>query len=112
MRTIVFAPRQSTLRGEDRHTLNFGKTIAAALDVGAAPLLAAGRIADDSDTAEFAATTALIDLAGSTTAAITSPAHWLREAGASLAQQAPSPFPDAVPRRGRQQKNRHESTRR
>lgn len=52
---------------------------------GARPLLAAGRIAADADTALFAASASLTDLAGSSDAALAEPARWLRVAGAELA---------------------------
>lgn len=48
--------------------------------------LVAGRITADADTGRFAATLSLTDLAGSAEAAMTGAAHWLRTAGASLAQ--------------------------
>jgi len=59
---------------------------ALAAQAGARPLLAAGRIADDADTSLFAEAVSLTALAGSTTAALTDPARWLRVAGAALAR--------------------------
>ncbi|MFJ2543943.1 glycerate kinase [Microbacterium sp. NPDC087589] len=53
---------------------------------GAAALLAAGRITQDSDVALFAASASLTDLAGSSDAALADPARWLRAAGALLAR--------------------------
>ncbi|WP_314426998.1 glycerate kinase [uncultured Microbacterium sp.] len=53
---------------------------------GAAPLLAAGRITADSDAELFAASVSLTEIAGSSDAALTDPARWLREAGAVLAR--------------------------
>lgn len=58
--------------------------LAAGADATA--LLAAGRITSDSDTALFAASVSLTDLAGSSDAALAEPARWLREAGALLAR--------------------------
>ncbi|KQZ24183.1 glycerate kinase [Microbacterium sp. Root553] len=57
-----------------------------ATEAGATPLLAAGRITADADTAVFAASASLTDLAGSSAAALAEPARWLREAGAVLAR--------------------------
>lgn len=57
-----------------------------AASAGATALLAAGRITDDSDTALFAASASLTDLAGSSDAALAEPARWLRDAGAALAR--------------------------
>ncbi len=59
---------------------------ALAAEAGARPLLAAGRIAEDADTSLFAEAVSLTALAGSTTAALTDPARWLRVAGAALAR--------------------------
>ncbi|MFJ4223009.1 glycerate kinase [Microbacterium sp. NPDC089695] len=59
---------------------------AIAASAGATALLAAGRIADDADTALFAASASLTDLAGSSDAALREPARWLREAGSVLAR--------------------------
>ncbi|WP_164234769.1 glycerate kinase [Microbacterium hydrocarbonoxydans] len=53
---------------------------------GARALLAAGRITDDADTALFAASASLTELAGSSESALADPARWLREAGAALAR--------------------------
>lgn len=53
---------------------------------GATTLLAAGRITADSDTALFAASASLTEIAGSSDAALAEPARWLREAGALLAR--------------------------
>jgi len=57
----------------------------AALAAGRSVLLVAGRIAPDADTAAFADAVALVDLAGSASAALAAPARWLRSAGRSLA---------------------------
>ncbi|MGW9157135.1 glycerate kinase [Microbacterium sp. NPDC055665] len=57
---------------------------------GTRALLAAGRITADADTTPFAASVSLIDLSGSSDAAIADPARWLREAGAVLARAAAS----------------------
>ncbi|MFB4350709.1 glycerate kinase [Microbacterium sp. CR_7] len=57
-----------------------------AAPAGAAPMLAAGRITDDSDTSLFTASASLTELAGSSDAALADPARWLREAGAALAR--------------------------
>lgn len=57
-----------------------------AADARVTALLAAGRITADADTALFAASSSLTDLAGSTDAALADPARWLREAGAALAR--------------------------
>ncbi len=46
--------------------------------------LVAGRIADDADTATFAASVSLTELAGSAEASLTDPARWLQAAGAAL----------------------------
>lgn len=55
---------------------------------GTDAMLAAGRITPDADTALFAATASLTDLAGSSEAARTEPVRWLRVAGADLARAA------------------------
>ena len=55
---------------------------------GTSAMLAAGRITADADTALFAASVSLTDLAGSSAAALAEPARWLREAGAVLARAA------------------------
>ncbi len=57
-----------------------------AASAGATAMLAAGRITDDSDTALFAASESLTEIAGSSDAALADPARWLREAGALLAR--------------------------
>lgn len=57
-----------------------------AASAGTSALLAAGRITPDSDTALFAASASLTDLAGSSEAALAEPARWLRDAGALLAR--------------------------
>ncbi|PRB58273.1 glycerate kinase [Microbacterium sp. MYb45] len=57
---------------------------------GTRALLAAGRITADADTALFAASVSLTDLAGSSEAALADPARWLREAGVVLARAAES----------------------
>lgn len=59
-----------------------------ATTAGARPMLAAGRITADADTALFAASASLTDLAGSSDAALAEPARWLRAAGAVLARAA------------------------
>ena len=51
-------------------------------------LLVAGSIA--TTTEEFAASVSLVDLAGSTTAALQDPARWLRRASAELARRYPA----------------------
>ncbi|WP_337001854.1 MULTISPECIES: glycerate kinase [unclassified Microbacterium] len=61
-----------------------------AASAGARAMLAAGRIADDSDTSLFAASASLTVLAGSADAALAEPARWLRDAGAALARAAAS----------------------
>lgn len=53
---------------------------------GARAMLAAGRITTDADTALFAASASLTELAGSPEAALAEPARWLRAAGAQLAR--------------------------
>ncbi|MDE0546632.1 glycerate kinase [Microbacterium sp. C7(2022)] len=53
---------------------------------GARAALVAGRIAPDADTATFAATASLTDLAGSAAQAMADPARWLEAAGAALAR--------------------------
>lgn len=58
---------------------------ALAADVGARPLLVAGRIDEDADTGLFAACASLTDLAGSSASALRDPARWLRVAGEALA---------------------------
>ena len=57
--------------------------------------LVAGRIAPDADTSAFSATIALVDLAGSSAAALADPARWLHAAGRSLAERLGPPPPDA-----------------
>lgn len=57
-----------------------------AASAGATALLAAGRITADSETALFAASASLTEIAGSSDAALSDPARWLREAGALLAR--------------------------
>lgn len=57
-----------------------------AADAGKPALLAAGRITADADTAAFAASVSLTDLAGSADAARADAARWLRAAGAVLAR--------------------------
>ncbi|WP_442577242.1 glycerate kinase [Microbacterium sp. F51-2R] len=59
---------------------------ALAAAAGVKVALAAGRIAPDADTSAFAARVSLTELAGSSGSALAEPAHWLRAAGASLAQ--------------------------
>ena len=61
-----------------------------AAGAGARAMLAAGRITPDADTALFAASASLTDLAGSPAAALAEPARWLRDAGAALARAAAS----------------------
>jgi len=57
--------------------------------------LVAGRIAPDADTSAFRATIALVDLAGSSAAALADPARWLRAAGRTLAERLGPPSPGA-----------------
>jgi glycerate kinase len=52
--------------------------------------LVAGRIADDADTATFAASVSLTELAGSAEASLGDPARWLRAAGMLLARTVPA----------------------
>lgn len=52
---------------------------------GIPALIAAGRITEEADTALFAASASLTELAGSSQAALDDPARWLRRAGAQLA---------------------------
>ena len=59
---------------------------ALAAQAGVPVALVAGRIAPEADTSGFAASVSLTDLAGSGTAAMADPAHWLRDAGAALAR--------------------------
>ncbi|UNK71402.1 glycerate kinase [Microbacterium sp. H1-D42] len=58
-----------------------------AADASAEPMLAAGRIDEDSDTGIFTSSVSLTELAGSGASALADPAHWLREAGAVLARR-------------------------
>jgi len=60
---------------------------AVARAAGAPVALVAGRISPDADTAGFAASFSLAELAGSTESARADPARWLREAAQHLAQQ-------------------------
>lgn len=53
-------------------------------------VLAAGRITADADTALFAHSVSLTDLAGSSEAALAQPGRWLRDAGAALARATAS----------------------
>jgi len=65
---------------------------------GARPVgLVAGRIGPDADTSAFTVTISLVDLAGSTAAALADPARWLRAAGRALAERfgPPPPAPGA-----------------
>ncbi|PRB13081.1 glycerate kinase [Microbacterium sp. MYb62] len=64
---------------------------------GAQAMLAAGRITPDADTALFAASASLTDLAGSADAALAEPARWLRDAGAVLARAAHARSADVPP---------------
>ncbi len=59
---------------------------ALATDVGVPVALVAGRIEPDADTGRFAASVSLTDLAGSGAAALDDPLHWLKVAGAKLAE--------------------------
>ncbi|GAB3595848.1 glycerate kinase [Microbacterium tumbae] len=59
-----------------------------AADAGTTAMLVAGRITSDADTAAFAASVSLTELAGSADAAQADAARWLRAAGAELARQA------------------------
>ncbi len=54
---------------------------------GRAVGLVAGRISPDADTSGFAAAVSLVELAGSTEAALAEPARWLAAAGESLARR-------------------------
>ena len=63
-------------------------SLVRALAGGRPVLLVAGRIDPDADTTAFADTVSLIDLAGTTEAALADPARWLREAGRALAAGA------------------------
>lgn len=56
-----------------------------AAEAGIPVALVAGRIAPDADTAAFAASVSLTDLAGSAEASLADPARWLHAAGAALA---------------------------
>ncbi|MDQ1217205.1 glycerate kinase [Microbacterium arborescens] len=62
----------------------FVAELAAAARVPVA--LVAGRIAADADTAAFASSVSLTDLAGSSAASLADPARWLRAAAAALAR--------------------------
>lgn len=53
---------------------------------GVPALLVAGRITDDADTGGFAASVSLTELAGSSDAALSATAYWLRESGTMLAR--------------------------
>ncbi|KTR87313.1 glycerate kinase, partial [Microbacterium testaceum] len=53
--------------------------------------LVVGRIAPDADTSAFSATISLVDLAGSSAAALADPARWLRVAGRALAERLGPP---------------------
>ena len=57
-----------------------------AADAGLPVALVAGRIAPEADTAAFAASVSLTELAGSPAASLADPARWLRAAGAALAR--------------------------
>lgn len=59
---------------------------ALAAEAGVPVALVAGRVSDDADTSGFVATASLTALAGSSAAALTDPARWLREAGAAFAR--------------------------
>lgn len=75
----------------DRQSSAGGKApahVAALARASATPAaLVAGRIAADADTAVFAATASLTDLAGSSAAALADPRRWLHAAGAALARR-------------------------
>lgn len=58
-----------------------------AADAGARAAVAAGRITADADTALFAASVSLTELAGSAASALAEPGRWLRAAGAALARE-------------------------
>ncbi|MFF2631770.1 glycerate kinase [Microbacterium sp. NPDC058021] len=64
---------------------------ALAAEAGVPVALVAGRIADDADTAGFAASVSLTALAGSPAASLAAPARHLRTAGAALARAFPTP---------------------
>jgi len=59
----------------------------AAAAVGVRAAVVAGRITSDADTALFAASVSLTELAGSSEASQAEPGRWLREAGARLARE-------------------------
>ncbi|MDR6868381.1 glycerate kinase [Microbacterium resistens] len=59
---------------------------ALAAEAGVRVALAAGRIAGDADVSSFAASTSLVEIAGSTAAALGHPARHLRTAGSTLAR--------------------------
>jgi len=58
-----------------------------AADAGARAAVAAGRITADADTALFAASVSLTELAGSAASALAEPGRWLHAAGAALARE-------------------------
>jgi glycerate kinase len=61
--------------------------VAALARAGGRPVgLVAGRVSPDADTSGFGAVVALVELAGSTDAALAEPARWLAAAGESLAR--------------------------
>jgi len=62
---------------------------ALARRAGVPVALVAGRIADDADTAGFAASVSLTRLAGSAASALADPRRWLRAAGSELARSLP-----------------------
>lgn len=59
-----------------------------AAQAGVPVALVAGRIAPDADTAAFAASVSLTQLAGSAAASLADPARWLHAAGAALAARS------------------------
>lgn len=63
------------------------RVAALARERGRAVGLVAGRIAPDADTSGFGAAVALVELAGSTDAALAAPARWLTAAGEQLARR-------------------------
>jgi glycerate kinase len=58
-----------------------------AAPTGTRVALVAGRISPDASTGAFAASISLTELAGSAERAMQQPEHWLRRAGAALAEQ-------------------------
>lgn len=65
-----------------------GRVQELAATAGVPVALVAGDITDDADARAFAQTISLVELAGSTDAAMADPVHWLEYAGAELATSA------------------------